>query len=97
MVKLFHCRLSQPDARRIMDGLMKGINYIHVLDIVHRDVKPENILITNGKPVLADFGGSTKMEGKRIRGQVGSTLYMAPEIIMDMEYDEKVDLWSCGM
>ena len=93
----FHCSLAATEARRLLAGLMSGIKHIHALGVVHRDVKPENILLNNGTPILADFGWAARMTTGKLRGMVGSIAYMAPEVHLDNEYDEKVDLWSAGM
>ena len=94
----FHCSIAETDAREILEGLMQGVGYIHTLQIVHRDIKPENILMTaNRTPVLSDFGLAAIMTSPKIRGPVGSLQYMAPEVLFDQEYDNKIDLWSLGM
>ena len=71
--------------------------------IIHRDLKPENILIierdSNGLPriKIADFGTSKLVEKGHVqRKLVGSSYYIAPEVLKK-HYDEKCDLWSCGV
>ena len=87
----------------IMYQLFSAINYCHKMHIVHRDLKPENILIVNkdqdGYPIIkvCDFGTSKIFEkGKIERKFVGSSYYMAPEVLKK-NYNEKCDLWSCGV
>lgn len=63
--------------------ILKGILYLHTYDppILHRDIKPENILVTKDDKVkLADFGVS-RWATSIIQSQVGTPLYVAPEII----------------
>ena len=74
------------------------------MKIVHRDLKPENILIvdrekSNNFPrvKICDFGTSKMFEkGAVQRKLVGSSYYIAPEVL-NKSYDEKCDLWSCGV
>ena len=68
------------------------------LDIIHRDVKPENILFHNGMIKLGDFGFCRKLEkGSTTRTRVGSPIYMAPEILFDKPYDSACDVYSLGV
>ena len=68
---------------------------------MHRDIKPENILFESSKPdallKLVDFGSSTRFEtGEFFSKKVGTSYYTAPEVI-DSKYNEKCDVWSCGV
>ena len=87
----------------VMFQIFSAINYCHNMKIVHRDLKPENILIVerdkNGYPriKIADFGTSKIFEkGAVQRRLVGSSYYIAPEVLKK-HYDEKCDIWSCGV
>ena len=87
----------------VMFQIISAINYCHSMKIIHRDLKPENILISerdnNGLPrvKIADFGTSLMFEKGAIqRKLVGSSYYIAPEVI-EKHYDEKCDIWSCGV
>ncbi len=87
----------------VMFQILSAINYCHKMKIIHRDLKPENILIierdSNGLPriKIADFGTSKIVEkGNVQRKLVGSSYYIAPEVLKK-HYDEKCDLWSCGV
>lgn len=75
--------------------------------IVHRDLKPQNILLCHGprpKPApaditlkIADFGFARFLQdGVMAATLCGSPMYMAPEVIMSLQYDAKADLWSIG-
>jgi len=68
---------------------------------VHRDLKPENILFEGIKVDsiirVIDFGMSHKVESDKImNGMIGTPYYMAPEVI-DGDYTNKCDVWSCGV
>ena len=87
----------------VMFQILSAINYCHNMKIVHRDLKPENILIVdrdkNNYPrvKICDFGTSKMFEKGAIqRKLVGSSYYIAPEVLKK-HYDEKCDLWSCGV
>ena len=87
----------------VMYQLFSAVNYCHKMHIVHRDLKPENILIISkdkdGYPTIkvCDFGTSKIFEkGKIERKFVGSSYYIAPEVLKQ-KYNEKCDLWSCGV
>ena len=87
----------------IMYQLFSAVNYCHKMHIVHRDLKPENILIVSrdkdGYPFIkvGDFGTSKIFEkGKVERKLIGSSYYIAPEVL-HKNYNEKCDLWSCGV
>jgi calcium-dependent protein kinase len=65
--------------------------------VVHRDLKPENILFDGEVIKLIDFGNSSKLESfKKLSENKGSAYYIAPEVL-DGSYDEKCDVWSCGV
>lgn len=81
--------------------LANGLKYLDKYNILHRDIKPKNILLTNKKKVLkiADFGFAKK-QSKNIKLHetiCGSPLYMAPEIMENNKYNNQTDLWSIGM
>ena len=86
-----------------MKQILKAVCYCHGMNIVHRDLKPENILIVkrmkNGcHPIkIIDFG-TAKIFSKEKRETllIGSAYYIAPEVL-DRNYTEKCDIWSCGV
>jgi serine/threonine-protein kinase ULK/ATG1 len=66
---------------------------------MHRDLKPSNILIHNGTFKLGDFGFCKPLSEQRsdVTGtMLGSPIYMAPEVLRGLNYDEKADIWSLG-
>ena len=86
----------------IMYQIFSAVNYCHNMNIIHRDLKPENILIVKREKNLlrikiCDFGTSKIHDKGSIQKKiVGSCYYIAPEIL-DKKYNEKCDLWSCGV
>ncbi|KAF7018062.1 unnamed protein product [Triticum aestivum] len=80
--------------------LANGLSYLHSKDIVHRDVKPENMLLDAEAVVkIADFG-VTRVQAKNpedMTGMTGTLGYMAPEVIEDKPYDRKCDVYSFGI
>eukprot|EP00127_Corallochytrium_limacisporum_P005042 Clim_evm38s197 gene=Clim_evmTU38s197 len=92
--------LSPPTVRRLMWQMVNGVDYIHSHRILHRDLKPQNILITkNGDIKLADFGLARSF-GVPIRAythEVITLWYRAPEILLGARnYATPVDTWSLG-
>ncbi|KAG7972095.1 hypothetical protein I3843_07G166900 [Carya illinoinensis] len=91
-------RYLEHHAANIFKEVMLVIKYCHDMGVVHRDVKPENILLTTlGKIKLADFGLATRIyNGQSLTGLAGSPAYVAPEVLFG-KYSEKVDIWSAGV
>ena len=88
----------------VMYQLFSAINYYNGLNIIHRDLKPENVLIANKNKnnnypniKICDFGISKIVEKQEVQNKVvGSIYYVAPEVL-NKNYNEKCDLWSCGV
>lgn len=88
-------------ASRIMKQVMNAVLYCHSNGIVHRDIKSDNILFLENNidsPIkLIDFGISLKFEkNTKLKDKTGTVLYIAPEVLQG-SYDEKCDIWSCGV
>lgn len=91
-----------------MVDVAKGLEYIHSSQIIHRDIKLENLLVQfktesdlqslNISVVkIADFGLATYYEGRDLYQWCGTPHYMAPELINNTGYDFRVDCWSLGV
>ncbi len=66
--------------------------------ILHRDLKPTNILFHNGIIKIADFGFCKEMMNNELtQTMVGSPIYMAPEVLKGSVYDNRADIWSLGV
>ena len=90
-------------AAYIMYQIFSAINYCHNMNIIHRDLKPENIMIVNKNRYnypnikIGDFGMSKMAEKHAFQNKiVGTIYYIAPEVIKK-NYNEKCDIWSCGV
>ena len=92
---------SEKEALIIIKQLLDAIAYCHHKKICHRDLKPENILFTseyeNKIIKVIDFGFSIVRESKNsMADKVGTLYYISPEIIKG-NYNEKCDIWACGV
>ncbi|XP_063379600.1 cAMP-dependent protein kinase catalytic subunit gamma-like [Cydia fagiglandana] len=89
--------LSEPLAQFYSAQIVLALEYLHHCDVIHRDVKPENILITKtGYLKLGDFGFS-KILKNRAWTLCGTPEYLAPEIIKSKGYSYSVDWWAFGV
>jgi len=101
-------RLGLGEATRILDEVLQALEAAHAQGIVHRDVKPENILLTRGGDVkLADFGIAREVESPApdsatagaltSGGVLGTLLYMSPEQVRGRAVDHRADLYAAGV
>eukprot|EP00929_Paragymnodinium_shiwhaense_P114849 TRINITY_DN83370_c0_g1_i1.p1 TRINITY_DN83370_c0_g1~~TRINITY_DN83370_c0_g1_i1.p1 ORF type:complete len:938 (+),score=157.13 TRINITY_DN83370_c0_g1_i1:185-2998(+) len=87
-------------ARRVLAAVGGALAYIHAADVLHRDVKPANILLTSNSQriKLADFGIAKLLEHtNHARTVVGTPYYLSPEIVAGQAYDEASDAWALGV
>lgn len=91
--------LSESQIHHYMVCLRNGLKYLREKNILHRDLKPQNLLLTEDNVLkISDFGLSTSLENDRLTSTIcGSPIYMAPEIIGSNIYGVKADLWSVGI
>jgi len=92
-------RLSTDEVGRIVYQIVQGIAYLHQKNICHRDLKPDNILCSEKKPVdivIADFGLSRTFDPDGLmNSHCGSSQYAAPEVF-NSSYTAACDMWSLG-
>jgi calcium-dependent protein kinase len=98
---------NEEEAALMIKQVLIVINYLHNTKIIHRDIKPDNILIESmpkegdlqapWQIKLIDFGTATRFKkGQRLSQTFGTSYYVAPEVL-DGNYNEKCDIWSCGV
>lgn len=103
--KLQPKRLPEPVFKFVIRETLKALEHLHNAGIVHRDIKGQNILMTDtGQVRLIDFGVSAQMAAKQTKRNtfIGTPYWMAPEVIAtdnqaDAWYDQRSDVWSMGI
>ncbi|CAG8500655.1 16498_t:CDS:10 [Dentiscutata heterogama] len=98
-----HRYLKERDACRLFAQLISGVNYLHQKNIVHRDLKLENLLLDrNRNIIITDFGFANQFNGAHddlMATSCGSPCYAAPELVISegLYVGSAVDIWSCGV
>jgi len=84
----------------VCKATIKGLDYVHQMHRIHRDIKSDNILLgSDGSCKIADFGYAAQLTQEKAKRFtiVGTPYWMAPELIRGQNYDQKVDIWSLGI
>jgi serine/threonine-protein kinase len=95
-------RLPLADALDIARDVAAALGYAHGQGVLHRDVKPENILLSGGRALVGDFGLARAIgaaESSRLTATgivVGTVYYMSPEQLREEELDQRTDIYSLG-
>ncbi len=95
---------SEERVQSIIFQVIKALTYMHEQNLLHRDLKSENVMVADseeGEDIfikLIDFGfAKMAKKGENLTEQLGTPYYIAPEIIANKKYDFKVDIWSLGV
>lgn len=93
---------GETEARNFARDLMSSVAYLHSLGIVHRNLKPENIMLRSTTSdtdfALLDFSFSKHVEdAARDQNLCGTADYIAPEVFTSRFYSTAVDVWACGV
>lgn len=91
---------EEPLIKNFVKQILNGLNYLHEMNIIHRDIKGANVLVDDkGHIKISDFGISKKIETELHSNRVslqGSVFWMAPEVVKQKPYTFKADIWSLG-
>ncbi|ODV95931.1 hypothetical protein PACTADRAFT_41265 [Pachysolen tannophilus NRRL Y-2460] len=91
-------RIGEKVLGKIAESVLRGLSYLHERKIIHRDIKPQNILLDdNGSVKLCDFGVSGEVVDSLATTFTGTSYYMAPERIKGQPYTVTSDVWSLGL
>ncbi|BFU25251.1 protein kinase, putative [Entamoeba histolytica HM-1:IMSS-B] len=100
MMDILGEELKEDVIAQICHDALQGLKYLHELHKIHRDIKPANFLITkDGDVKLGDFGIATTLNDKTRHHKtlIGTPHFLAPEIVDETGYNEKVDIWALGI
>nr|XP_055149302.1 serine/threonine-protein kinase 17A isoform X2 [Symphalangus syndactylus] len=93
---------KEKDVQRLMRQILEGVHFLHTRDVVHLDLKPQNILLTSESPLgdikIVDFGLSRILKNsEELREIMGTPEYVAPEILSYDPISMATDMWSIGV
>ncbi|CEG42864.1 camk camk1 protein kinase [Plasmopara halstedii] len=94
-----HGKFSEREAQKVMAALVEALYYCHLHNIIHRDVKPENVLLSGDDVKLCDFGFARQLnhQDDQASDSCGTPGYAAPEILDGRSYGLEVDVFSLGV
>ena len=90
---------SEVELATIMEMVLQGLALMHKKNLIHRDIKGANILLSeDGYAKLGDFGVGAELSNEKYRmSKKGSPYWMSPQIASNLKYDYKTDIWSLGI
>ncbi|KAJ2967147.1 hypothetical protein NQ176_g9805 [Zarea fungicola] len=98
-----HESISDFDSRIIVRQIARGLGFLHQHNVVHRDLKPENVLLACSprlayhRVMLSDFGSCAIPRSNRLRTNVGTQNFQAPEVLRNERQSNAADIWSLGV
>jgi len=94
-------KIDHEKLTKIALGITDGLEYVHSKKVIHRDIKPKNILmfgpVNDMIPKIADFGVAKLIQTYTVHTKVGEELYMAPEVRLNLPYSFTADIFSLAM
>ncbi|KAJ1569923.1 hypothetical protein HK096_010000 [Nowakowskiella sp. JEL0078] len=93
-------QMVEQEIKYIFRQIVEAVNHLHTLNIVHRDIKDENVIVNESKSIqLIDFGSSDYLkEGKKFETFYGTLDYCSPEVLTGHKYDGRPqDVWALGI
>jgi p21-activated kinase 1 len=94
------CDCCEEHIAYVLRGVLKALSVIHRANLIHRDIKSDNVLITkSGGVKLSDFGFTAQLGTSKEKRKTacGTPYWMAPEVIQSLPYGKEVDIWSLGI